>query len=106
MHGRALGTKPQYYILEGVRRSVAAREAGLKDILAQIIRAGTPDVFVRIPVDQLHSRKQQIPRDHRYIRYTEYPTLVLKTQPPPIAVELLGLPGQQPTVPIAQVLLM
>lgn len=105
MHGQALGTNPQYYILEGIRRCVAAREAGLKDIRAQIIRVGKPDVFARIPLDQLHSRKHWIPRDSRYIRYTEYPTLVLKTEPPPIAVEPLGLPGQQPSVPIPQVLL-
>jgi hypothetical protein len=45
-------------------------------------------------------------RDYRYIRDTEYPTLVLKTEPPPIQVEPLGVPGQKKTVPLLQVLLL
>ena len=94
-----------YYIKEGVRRSVAAREAGLTDIPAIIVEQGKPDVQTRISLAQLHSPKHTIPRDYRYIRYTEYPTLVLKTEPPPIVVERLGLPGQSPSVPIAQVTL-
>jgi len=42
-------------------------------------------------------------RDSRYIRNTEYPTLVLGTQPPPIDVEPLGLSGQTRSVPLVQV---
>ncbi len=96
---------PQYYIKEGVRRSVATREAGLKDIPSIIVEEGKPDVRTRLSLDQLHSPKQTVLRDYRYIRHTEYPTLVLRTEPPPIVVELLGLPNQTATVPIAQVTL-
>jgi hypothetical protein len=85
-----------YYILEGVRRSVAAREAGKTDILARVEERGKPDVFRRIALALLYSRKAEIMRDYRYIRDTEYPTLVLKTELPPISVEPLGLPGQDP----------
>jgi hypothetical protein len=85
-----------YYILQGVRRSVAAREAGKADILAEIHEPGKLDVLLRIPLAELYSRKAAVWRNYRYIRYTEYPTLVLKTEPPPIIVEPLGLPGQDP----------
>jgi ParB-like chromosome segregation protein Spo0J len=40
-----------YYIKDGVRRAVAAREAGWTDIPARIIEAGKHDVFTRIPVN-------------------------------------------------------
>src|SRR5437899_12803483 len=96
---------PQFYILEGVRRSVAAREEGLGDIPARIVEPGKPDILTRISLDQLHSPKLMILRDYRYIRYTEYPTRVLKTEPPPIIVEPLGLPGQKLTVPLGLVVL-
>jgi hypothetical protein len=97
---------PQYYILQGVRRCVVARDAGLQDIPATIYVPGKTPVTTRIPLSQLHSPKQAILRDYRYIRYTEYPTLVLKTVPSPIAVEPLGTPGQKQTTPIAQVMLL
>jgi hypothetical protein len=96
---------PLYYIKEGVRRAVAAREAGMPDIPARIIEAGKPDVLVRIALDQLYSPKRVILRDVRYIRHTEYPTVVLKTEPPPIDVEPLGAPQQSSAVPLSQVLL-
>lgn len=95
----------EFYILEGVRRAVAAREEGWKDLPARIVESGKPDVLTRINLDQLHSPKPAIVRDYRYVRYTEYPTRVLKTEPPPIIIEALGLPGQRPTVPLLQVVL-
>jgi hypothetical protein len=99
-------TTSGYYILQGVRRCVAAREAGKTDILADINEPGKPDVRTRIPLTQLYSRKPYVLRDYRYIRDTEYPTLVLKTEPPPIIVEPLGLRGQDPNpTPILQVAL-
>jgi hypothetical protein len=96
---------PQYYIKQGVRRSVAARDAGLSDIPAIIVEEGKADVLTRIRLDQLHSPKHEILRDYRYIRNTEYPTRVLKTEPPPILVERLGSPGHGPSIPISQVIL-
>ena len=97
--------KPPYYIKEGVRRSVAAREAGRRDIPARIVELGKPDVHTRILLDQLYSPKHVILRDYRYIRDTEYPTLVLGTEPPPIDVEPLGAPNQGASIPLAQVVL-
>jgi hypothetical protein len=95
----------QYFIQSGVRRAVAAREAGRDDIPALIVEAGRPDVLARVRLDQLHSPKVAIDRDHRYLRNCEYPTRVLGTQPPPIEVEQLGLPHQGPSVPLSQVIL-
>jgi hypothetical protein len=86
----------KYYVLQGVRRCVAAREAGKTDILAEINEVGKPDVLRQIPLADLYSRKSAVLRDYRYVRYTEYPTLVLKTEPPPIIVEPLGMAGQDP----------
>jgi hypothetical protein len=96
---------PQYFIKDGVRRSVAAREAGLSDIPARIVELGKPDFVTRIRLDQLHSPKPVVLRDLRYIRGVEYPTFVLKTEPPPIDVELLGTSGQGSSVPLSQVVL-
>ncbi|MBY0523172.1 MAG: ParB N-terminal domain-containing protein [Gemmataceae bacterium] len=100
-----MNTIAQYYILAGVRRAVAAREAGWKDLPARIVEAGYPDVLTRVGLDQLHSPKPEVIRDHRYIRNTEYPTKMLGTQPPAIEIEQLGLPNQGPSIPIAQVIL-
>jgi len=103
-YSASVGTqKSRYYVLDGVRRSVAAREAGRADIPAKITELGKPSVLTRIPLDQLHSPKPEVLRDYRYVRYTEYPTQVLRTEPPPITVEPLGLPGQLPTTPLFQV---
>jgi hypothetical protein len=98
---------PQFYILEGVRRAVAAREEGWIDVPALVVEPGKADVLTRLKVDQLHSPKPIILRDYRYIRHTEYPTRVLKTQPPAIdycraawpagaAPHRTGKPGQAP----------
>src|SRR5205085_6469617 len=100
-----MSSVPQYFIKDGVRRSVAARDAGLKTIPGRIIEAGMADLFTRLALDQLHSPKREILRDYRYIRHTEYPTRVLKTDPPPIEVEALGLPNQPPSVPLSRVAL-
>ncbi|MGE3663005.1 MAG: SpvB/TcaC N-terminal domain-containing protein [Pseudonocardia sp.] len=53
-----------YRIGEGVRRSVAAQEAGQADILAEVM--GTPG-RVRIPLADLLSPKASIPRDTRFL---------------------------------------
>ena len=87
-----MGAVAQYYIKEGVRRSLAAREAGRKDIPARIIENGKPDVFARLALHQLHSPKREILRDARYIRNTEYPTQMLGTEPPPIDVSFWDCP--------------
>jgi hypothetical protein len=92
----AAAPTPQYYIQEGVRRSVAAREAGLTQVPATIFREGQAPVTTQVPLNQLFSPKPEIPLDSRF----------LGIQPPirvPIILEQLGLPGQLPTVPISEV---
>ena len=93
----------QYYIRSGVRRAVAAREAGRIDIPAIIHRPGQPEQLVRLSLHQLHSPRLSVVRDSRYIRNVEYPTVVLGTEPPPIDVEPLGLSGQTLSIPLANV---
>lgn len=92
-----------YAIMGGVRRAVAAGRAGRIDIPAVVHVPGRPDLVTRLPLADLWSPKAVVVRDGRYIRYTEYPTAVLATDPPPIEVQPLGLPGQPPLVPLAAV---
>jgi hypothetical protein len=93
---------PQYYIQDGVRRAVAAREAGLADVPATVYEAGQAPRVVRIPLDQLNSPKPSIPYDPRFSQGTLRPTLEGST-PPPITVEPLGRPGQLPSTPVRNV---
>src|SRR5665213_773510 len=86
----------QYYIENGVRRSVASLQAGASDIPATIYIEGQSPVTTTVPLNQLFSPKPEIPMDTRF----------LNIQPPiqtPIQLQPLGLPGQLPTVPINQV---
>ena len=88
--------KAEYYIQNGVRRSVATREAGLTDIPATIYRAGQAPAKTTLRLDQLFSPKPEIEANQRF----------LNIDPPihtPIEVEPLGLPGQTSTVPLNQV---
>ena len=78
-----------YLLKEGVRRSVAARDAGWVDLPAVIVEDGKADVSPRLPLTVLFTTKDEVPRDHRYIRWVEYPTRVLGTQPPPLKVEAI-----------------
>jgi hypothetical protein len=75
-----------YRIGEGVRRSVAAREAGHSDILARVKGSGEP---TRIPLDQLLSPKASIARDNRFINALRG---IMTRDPavPPIEVSPLG----------------
>ena len=87
---------PQYYIQEGVRRSVAVREAGLTEVPATIFVEGQAPLTTTLPINQLFSPKAEIPLNIRF----------LNIQPPirvPITVEPLGLPGQMPTTPLSNV---
>ena len=87
---------PQYYIQEGVRRSVAVREAGLTEVPATIFVEGQAPVTTTLPINQLFSPKAEIQLNSRF----------LNIQPPirvPITVEPLGLPGQMPTTPLPNV---
>ena len=76
---------------------------GFADIAAIIEADGQPDVAARLKLDQLHSPKHEVERNHRYIKWTEYPTCVLKRDPPAISVALLNSPGQSESIPLASV---
>ena len=87
---------PQYYIENGVRRSVASREAGANEIPATIFREGQSPENTTLNLDQLHSPKPEIPADPRF----------QNIKPPiqtPIQVQPMGTPGQLPTVPLNKV---
>jgi hypothetical protein len=93
--------RAQYYIAGGVRRSVAAREMGHSDIAAKIVEPGKPDILTRINLDQLHSPRPSVARDGRYLsieRDMKARAIII-----PIEVQPLGLPGQLPTVKLANV---
>lgn len=98
---------PVYVIMGGVRRAVAALRAGRHDIPVVIQEPGQPDIQTRMALVDLLSPKATVSRDTRYIRNTEYPTSELGTEPPPIEVQPLGVPGQPMTLtPLAQVRLL
>lgn len=87
---------PQYYIQEGVRRSVASREAGLTHVPATVFREGQAPMTTTLPLNQLFSPKAEIPLNNRF----------LSIQPPilvPIRVEPIGLPGQVQPTPLLDV---
>lgn len=76
-----------YFILSGVRRSLATREAGRTDVPVVVVVSGQPDIHTRLPLDVLYTTKSAVPRDARYLRNSYHPTVVLGTEPPGIEVE-------------------
>ncbi len=74
-----------YFVREGVRRVVVARDAGWTHIDALIEVGGQPDQPARLPIDELYIGRAVVLRDSRYIRDVEYPTLIIGTPMPPIA---------------------
>lgn len=90
------GGGAQYFISDGVRRSLSSLQGGLDDVPATIVRSGQPDVTTRIPLNQLFSPKAEVPLDSRF----------LGIQPPirqPVIVQPLGAPGQPSSIPLNQV---
>ena len=75
-----------YRIMEGVRRAVATRDAGRDDVPAFLEVLGQPDTLIRVPLDELYTNKDTLPRDSRYIKDVEYPTVVLGREVPPLSV--------------------
>jgi len=89
--------KPErFYILNGVRRAVAVREAGRRTIQAWIHRSGKSRVLRRLALKQLFSPKAQVELDARFYRVL----LPIRT---PIDVEPLGELGQLPVIPLSKV---
>jgi hypothetical protein len=87
----------RYFILNGVRRALACRDAGLKTVPAIIHREGRePELRPRMRIASLVTSKQTVLRDLRF----------LSIVPPihePIEVEPLGARAQSSGVPLATV---
>ena len=96
-----------YYIENGVRRSVAAREAGLTTIMATLHEPGKPPTVVQVALDELHSPKKSISQsDPRFVRALQgMASPVGRMKMPSIDVQRLGEKGQAATVPLTQVVL-
>src|SRR5947209_7665110 len=94
-----------YHIENGVRRAVAAREANLQSILAELHETGKPSKLILVKLDSLHSTKFSISRsDPRYISVEQgMSSPQARARMPEIDVQPLGEPGQMPTVPLLQV---
>src|SRR5688500_5160272 len=60
---------PLFLIMAGVRRAVAAREAGLTEFPAKVVVGGYAGPIFEVPLDSLYSPKDRVSRsDPRYQR--------------------------------------
>jgi hypothetical protein len=86
--GWSLWAHNSYRIPDGVRRGVAAREAGVSRVYAEVFDAeGRLLRREAISLDELFSPKSQIARDARYIRiYSAMLTPQGRARIPPITV--------------------
>jgi hypothetical protein len=89
--------KARYFILNGVRRALASREAGRKTVPAIIYQEGkAPKKRPRLRLSSLFASKATVELDLRFLRI----------EPPifsPIEVEILGRRGQPRSVPLAKI---
>ena len=59
----------RYFIVEGVRRAIAAREVGLSTLRATLEVPGRPDLDFNAPLSSLYAGRAATPRtDVRYLR--------------------------------------
>lgn len=99
----------EYYIESGVHRAIAFRENGILLIPAMLFMPGSSPRQIWVRLEQLHSYRVTVSRsDPRHA----YPQLeqALGTAPgrmrvPMIHLQPLGLPGQPPTIPLDQVVI-
>jgi hypothetical protein len=98
-------TALQYFIENGVRRAVAARELGLPTIRATLHEDGKSDTAVIINIGDLFSPKTTTSRFHaRFVSVLQgMSSPQTRTRIPRIEVQPLGMPGQMASVPLAQV---
>jgi hypothetical protein len=86
-----------FFILDGVRRAMACRDAGLKTVPAIVYREGqAPERRPRMRLASLFSPKETVVADRRSLGIT----------PPieePISLEPLGARAQPRSVPLAKV---
>ena len=91
-----------FYIADGVRRCVAARELGLNDIEAKVVVPGKPDYLAVLYLNELFSPKTTIDRNARDLRIEL--AMSAGKQLPCIEVQPLGgVAGQTRTIPLAKV---
>jgi hypothetical protein len=95
------GSSAGFFIADGVRRSVATREAGVTSIEAVVIVSGQPDVRITLNLDQLFSPKGTVAKDARYLRVEVAVKAGLPL--PCIEVQPLGAAGQGKAIPLASV---
>jgi hypothetical protein len=86
-----------FYILNGVRRALACREAGRKTVPAIIYREGLPPEHrPRMRLANLFSPKESLLSDMRFFQ-------IIPPVKEPISVEPLGARGQTRFIPLAKV---
>jgi hypothetical protein len=96
--------KPKYFIQNGVRRALIARELGQTTIRANIYRqAGGAILGQQVELNQLYSPKTEVDRDTRYNSLKL--RIAAEGQLREIELEPLGEQGQPHAVELAQVLL-
>ncbi|NNJ27377.1 hypothetical protein [Alienimonas chondri] len=99
--------EPQYYVAGGVRRSVAAREAGAATLPAMLFRDGFPPQPIDVPLAALHvpETKDVISRTSSRYRQVlvDLPRILTGTMNAPIEVQPLGARGQSASIPLAAV---
>ena len=99
----------EYYIESGVHRAVAFRENGIQVIPAVLFVPGDSPIQIWVRLEQLHSYRVTVSRsDPRHA----YPQLELamatalgRMRVPMIHLQPLGMPGQPPTIPLEQVVI-
>ena len=87
-----------FFIQDGIRRALAAREAGRKTIVAVVYREGSRPTRHRVRIERLYSPKETVEQDRRY----EDITLPIREA---ITVEPLGERVQSQAVPLMDVTL-
>ena len=98
-------SEPQYYILDGVHRSVAARELGVAELPAKLFVAGRPPREMNVRVAPLHSPLDSVDRlSRRFFDILQLvPQLAAGRSDRRILIEPLGARGQTGSFPIRQV---
>ena len=98
-------TDPQYYLLDGVHRSVAAREAGLSLLPATLVEDGQPPLDFVVPIASLHSPLPSVDRlSKKYLKVlTLLPRISAGYTKARIIVQPLGARFQTGSIPLSQV---
>ena len=98
-------SEPHYYILDGVHRSVAAREAGWATLPATLVRDGRPPRDFDAPVAALHSPLRSVDRlSRKYLDVLRLlPLIAAGRAEKRILLQPLGARFQTGSVPLPQV---